>query len=163
MPRFLCIPADSKGKVDTDDRTDPWSIVFELDPIERKMVETNFESKSALAKPVKNAFIREMTYEDWVLLRDGIIAVKREALAEMKAGKRNIHFPAEMIPHPEKRVGYYDLFPHEERITFDVGDECWLVDDQYCVNPPRPSTTVGLTMGSLSQETKKRKRRVSPA
>jgi hypothetical protein len=122
----------------------PWC--FSLDVHERRI---GTERPRSVVHPrssdLARAVAAELTSEDWEKLLQLLAFVKREQIANAKIDQLRPTFPPEVMEGEETVVGYVEVFPFDAGLSFEVCDEPWFADDQYCVNPACPCVDATLT------------------
>ncbi len=82
------------------------------------------------------AFEQSMTKEDWKLLRELYIRIKRTATERIDVDTQRVSFPmADDIERNGELVSFTSILPYGESFLSERESDVLLLDDQYCLRP----------------------------
>jgi hypothetical protein len=140
---FWCTP-DPSGKGAANAGV-PWC--FALDVRERRIAAGRSRTAAhPQSGDLAQAVVAELTSEDWNVLLQFLVSVKRRQIEHGDLRHADAQFPDELLEDSGTLVGYIEIFPFDAGLTFECGGEPWFADDQYCVNPRCTCTEPVLTL-----------------
>lgn len=147
---FYCWPLKGE-QVPADDQL---TIVFALDAWNRRVIKPAAGELTHEGRSLGKAVMGEFEEEDWQNLIEYVKLVKQEAMRTADLTSCEVEFPPEVMSGDDNMVGYREIFPYGELVSFELGDCLWLVDDHYCVDPDCDCTAVALTFGNVPKESR---------
>ncbi|GAB6040971.1 SEC-C metal-binding domain-containing protein [Endothiovibrio diazotrophicus] len=106
---------------------------FTLDPFAHRTMTAPGEPPPP---PLAEALLVQFSADDWKELADHVIEAKRRGMERLDPATADLApLGARVAEEPTAMIGYAELFPYEEELLFSRGDQRWLADDQYCVDP----------------------------
>ncbi len=111
----------------------PAQRVISLDVVER-WVGVQRETTPPEDLPLAKAVADGLTDEQWRHLWGWLRAEKQRAMARMDLDALDVEFPAAVIEEGVL-VGYGEIFPFGEPLTFPHDGKEWMAEDLHCVQP----------------------------
>jgi hypothetical protein len=99
-----------------------------------------FKEKVNSGGGLANYFIKGLSKDDWDSLRGLYYKYKRLITETCSIEEIDACFPMEEIEKLGIMVGFYEILPYAEDLILEVGDERFLIDDQYCLRDSCPCT-----------------------
>jgi len=110
-------------------------LTFCLDLEKRCIKHRDEQLLSPQALSLADALIAEMNEENWKDLYQRFYLYKELKTEETDCAALDASFPPENMMDPTLMVGYKDILPFAKFFSFMLGEDRWLVDEQYCMNP----------------------------
>ncbi len=107
---------------------------FEVDVVKQALY-SDAKDAGKYDRVMGQAFVDQLTGDDWQLLWEQYYGYKRQIAAETPDTELNTYFPAAEIEESGVMMGFRDILPFDESLAIEVEDRQILLDDQYCVRP----------------------------
>ena len=110
-------------------------LIFTLDLSERKVQEIPEQPSASDALRLSEELVAEMSGQDWQDLYLKFYLYKQAQTDRIDCATLKVAFPSEVMNDPNIMVLYKDIFPWAKEFSIIKGEEYWIINDQYCVNP----------------------------
>ncbi len=135
--RFRCHPAVELRGLGPDapapfDRP-PADLTFGLAVLKRTVDPEAQMSPESLA--LAHAVVADLQPADWEQWAQWFLAIKRSQMKSLDLDALNAWLPPEVLDGSATMVGFYEVFPWAQEMSFPLAGVAWMVDDQYCVDP----------------------------
>jgi hypothetical protein len=107
---------------------------FEVDVI-KKALYSAAEDAGKYDCVMGQAFVEQLTEDDWQLLWEQYYGYKRKITEETPGAELDTYFPADEIEDSGLMVGFHDILPFGEGLAMEMEGRRILLEDQYCVRP----------------------------
>jgi hypothetical protein len=124
---LLCTPLGESKDIDREPR------IVALDILEQ-IPQEPFHNKEQIDIPLTRVVAAGLSSEHWRRLRAWLTNEKRQAMEDMDLDSLTTGFPPAVTTDGEL-LGYDEIFPFAEPLTFSVDEQPWVADDLYCVQP----------------------------
>jgi len=126
-----------------------------LDVFEKKAVK--LEGKRPTSKEdfkLSKSFANNFSEKDWRQLQQFFLDYKRMMEESTPIDQLDVFFPEKRIEKESLMIRYSDIFPHAEKIWFEINDIIYLVEDQYCLASTCSCTHSALTFIAIKNKKK---------
>jgi len=128
---------------------------FDLDILKNKIVNSKNNKLSTNQYLFAEKFINELNSDDWNLLKKIFSETKSIITEKYDPNKIIVNFDWKNIETNGAMIGYLDILPYGEQITFEYDSDIYYVDDIYCVKHNCQCTGVYLDFYKLFNDSKK--------
>jgi hypothetical protein len=109
------------------------------------------------------AFIAEAEDSHWEWLGNLFLSAKRRQMETMDLDQIDAQLPPDVSAENGTMLGYAEIFPWVDTITFTHEATEWFVDDQYCIRPGCKCTLAGLSFLPVRNRTSTSPQRLRPS
>jgi hypothetical protein len=107
---------------------------FALDPMKCEIAPNHDKDRHKDSTALAEAMAAEFGDEEWRCLRQYLLTRKRHAIRKMDVTR--LHAPApEAMTDDGRMVPFGEIFPFGGGFEFELDEQHWMADDQYCVMP----------------------------
>ena len=117
---------------DREDLESRPSFEFSVDLLSNALDADN-KKRPAAEQEIGEAFVRELSEENWQLLNQIFYSHKRKVTEETPDDKIDAHFPMDEIEKNSTMVRFHEILPYAEYLTLNIEDRQFYLDESYCV------------------------------
>ncbi len=150
-PLCGCPNVDFKCTLDAPDSET--ILRFSLDVEKQRLSREGGPKPSHESLAFGKAVAAQLQEKDWLALSEYLFDEKQAQIDNADVTQLDANFPDEVMAGEACMVGYVEVFPLARRFPFETESECWIADDQYCVNPDCACKEVWLTFIRVPDET----------
>jgi len=94
----------------------------------------------------------DFSKENWIHLQKIFFNYKKKLINSTPIDQLNYSFPMKKIERDGLMIGYYEIFPHAEKLWLELNNVHYLLDDQYCLRSTCKCTHTMLTIIALRDD-----------